>query len=754
MAATRFHVEVGGIVQGVGFRPFIHKQIRKYGLYGWVRNTSNGAEMELEGEKSAVNAFISELKTEKPSLAQIEYVSAEELPDPAGYTDFQILSSHRETETNTLISPDVCVCEDCLRELFTETDRRYRYPFVNCTNCGPRFTIIRDVPYDREKTTMASFPMCPDCRSEYSDIEDRRYHAQPDCCPDCGPKLFFADGEGKALSGDAISLAQDYLREGKIIAVKGLGGFHLACRTEDAEAARRLRKNKHRDEKPFALMCADLAEAEKLCFVSEAEKQLLTGPQRPIVLLQKRDASALSHISENDRLGVMLPYTPMHYLLLHDDIRSLVMTSANLSDRPIVYKNEEALSELRGIAEGFLLHDREIHVRCDDSLAWVFREKPYFARRSRGYVPLPLSLPDVQRSILACGAEQKATFSLSKDGHVFPSQHIGDLKNLESYDNYQQQISHFEKLFDIKPELIVCDFHPDYLSTAYAEERAEREKLPLLHVQHHFAHMASCMADNDLDTPCIGVIWDGTGCGTDGETWGGEFLTGDFSGFTRFGSIRPITLPGGDKAVKEIWRIGCAMLAEIGETGDFTSEQTVQIGRMLSLGVNCPKSSGMGRLFDGAAAILGIRETVSYEGQGATLLEAIAGETAESWPLTFYADGGVLRFDHREMTREILREKRAGICTEILAAKFMNTLVEMAAEMCRRIREETDLDIIVLSGGSFQNIYMLTRLMEKLEAMGFHPYCHRRVSPNDEGISLGQIAIARKMPEAGNIGIG
>ena len=767
-------IRVSGIVQGVGFRPFIHKQITDHSLCGWIRNTSTGAEMRLEGSREALACFVEELRTKKPALALIEKIDTEVYEPLEGFTDFQIIASKSGQERDTLISPDVCTCDDCLRELFDPADRRYRYPFINCTNCGPRFTIIRDIPYDRDKTTMAAFPMCDECRVEYTGITDRRYHAQPDCCPACGPRLVFTDVSGCEIPGDPVRSAQKLLREGGIVAVKGLGGFHLACRADIPALALELRRRKQRDEKPFALMCADVEEARRYCVVSDAEAEQLSSRQRPIVLMKKKTdgglaqgEDSLSHISENGRIGIMLPYTPIHFLLLHDDLRTLVMTSANLSDRPIIYRNEEALEELRGIADGFLMHDRDIHVRCDDSVMWVFEKRPYFARRSRGYVPYPVTIAGgsgAERKgdmlqILACGAEQKATFSLSKGSHVFSAQHIGDLKNIETFDNYESQIRHFEKLFEIRPEAIVCDLHPDYLSTSYASERAKRDGMPLLQVQHHYAHMASCMADNGLDEPVIGIIWDGTGLGTDGLSWGGEFLTGDFGGFCRRGTIRSLRLPGGDRAVHEIWRIAVSLLYDLADNGveidlpGIRAEQIAIMKRQLEAGVNCPVSTSIGRLFDGVSALLGIRETVSYEGQGAILLEAAAAaDCDENYSYRIEKQDTLYTFDYQPMLAEILADLKEAYSpegaltddTRRAAARFMNTLVMMAAEMAGLISRDTGIRKVVLSGGSFQNMYVLERLVRQLRKKGLEPYTHSRVSCNDEGLSLGQLMIARR----------
>ena len=734
-------VKIKGIVQGVGFRPFIHRLVRRHNLCGTIRNTSSGVTMELEGEQAEISAFLQELPHDAPPLAVIEEIRSRELP-MRGFETFTIIGSERQEERNTLISPDISICDDCLRELRDPADRRYRFPFINCTNCGPRFTIIEDVPYDRPKTSMKAFPMCPDCEREYHNIENRRYHAQPDCCPVCGPQVSYRDETGKPVEGDAVELARNALRAGKIVAVKGLGGFHLARRCDDPEIAAELRRRKQRDEKPFAVMCRNAEAARKICFVSEAEERILTGARKPIVLLQKRTAE-YGHLSENGYIGVMLPYTPLHVLLFGDDIDMLIMTSANLSDTPILKDNEEALKALQGIADGFLLHNRLIQTRCDDSLCWVLDGQEYFARRSRGYVPQPVTVPRMYRHMLACGAEQKASFCLGKGEHAFLSQHIGDLKNLETLEHYEKQIRHFERLFDIRPETLACDLHPDYLSTRYAQERADREQIPLIQIQHHHAHMASCMADNGLKRSCIGLIWDGTGLGTDGTSWGAECLVGDYSGFQRWGSILPIPLIGGDRAVKEPYRVAFALLSAAGCETDGIRD-AARLDKQLTAGLNCPLSSGMGRLFDGVASILGIKEVCNYEGQAAILLEAMAGESGESFPLCFIPDEkerGLLRFDWRPMIRALAAQRQAGTAAPTLAAKFMNTLIEMAAEQAAEAAEKTGIRQVVLSGGSFQNQYVMRRLPSRLQARGLEVYHHRRVSCNDEGLSLGQLMI-------------
>lgn len=739
----RAFIKIHGIVQGVGFRPFIHKLVRHYALRGYIKNTSSGVELELEGEHRELERFVADVPVKAPKLAVIESVECEYSPELKNFEDFRILQSKTEAQRNTLISPDICICDDCLRELRDRRDRRYHYPFINCTNCGPRFTIIKDVPYDRCKTSMSEFPMCPDCDREYHDIENRRYHAQPDCCPDCGPQVFFLDQNGQRTEGDAIETAREYVKSGKIIAVKGLGGMHLACRCDDPSIAQELRRRKQRDEKPFAIMCRDAETAKRICEVTADEEKILTGFRRPIVLLKKKTAG-LAHISENGFVGVMLPYTPLHYLLFGDDIDMLIMTSANLSDTPIMFKNGEAVEKLSGIADGFLLHNRDIQTRCDDSLCWVLDGKEYPARRSRGYVPFPVKLRESGAGVLACGAEQKASFCVSKGDYVFPSQHIGDLKNMETLENYRQQIRHFERMFDIKPQIIVCDKHPDYMSTLYAEERAEKDGVPLLRIQHHYAHMLSCMADNGLDGECIGLIWDGTGLGDDGTVWGGECLVGDCAGYKRMGSILPIPLIGGDRAVKETDRVAYAMLSAAG--CDVSGiENGAMYALMLKNGLNCPLSSGMGRLFDGAAAILGIKTRCSYEGQGAILLEAAAKEDDGLYPYTL--SGEPLRFDWRDTVRGMCADMERGTERGIIAARFMNTLISMAVETCERVREKTGLSDVCLSGGTFQNMYIMKRLPDALREKGFTVWHHSRVSCNDEGISLGQTVAAMKFLE-------
>ncbi|MBP3426960.1 MAG: carbamoyltransferase HypF [Clostridia bacterium] len=735
---NRIRFFVTGIVQGVGFRPFLHRLARELALTGFVRNTGRGVDGEAQGSGGALLAFERALcdPARLPQLAVVLSVRTEAIPPVRGEDGFAILESAQDGR-QTLISPDIGTCPDCLRELFAPGDRRYRYPFINCTNCGPRFTIVRAVPYDRASTTMAGFAMCGDCAREYGDIEDRRYHAQPDCCAACGPRLWFADAAGEEIPGDAIAQAHALLARGGILAVKGLGGFHLACMA-DEETVLRLRARKHREEKPLAVMCRDLAAARRLCRIEQGEAELLEGPRKPIVLLKKLKRDSHPWLSDNGELGVMLPYTPVHALLLAEGVDTLVMTSANPSALPAVIGNSEALAQLTGIADGYLFHNRDIEARCDDSLLRLLDDGgAYYIRRSRGYAPQPVPVDFDCTGLLAMGAEQKASFALGKGKDAFYSQHIGDLKNAETLLHYQQQIVRYESLFGVKAERLVCDLHPDYLSSRAAKESG----LPVLSVQHHHAHMAACMADNGLEGDCIGVVWDGTGLGTDGKIWGGEFLTGGYQGARRMASIRPVRLPGGDAAVERIGRIGDSLRHDAGlPIGD------PLVGAMLNKGISCPPSSGMGRLFDGVYALLTGRQVVTYEGQGAVLLEALAAGAEDergSFDVSFYDDAeGVRRFDTRPMIRALIACRDAGEDAGRLAMRFHNTLIAMAAQACAAIREETGLARVVLSGGVFFNQILLRGLYARLGEMGFEVYHHRRVSTGDEGIALGQLAVA------------
>lgn len=743
----RIRLEIAGIVQGVGFRPYLYRLAQRHALCGWVRNTPSGVELELEGPTEALSSFQDELARSTPPLAVVEQVRAVPLDGLVGYDRFTIRSS-AEGDGGTLVSPDIAPCAACLRELADPADRRYRYPFINCTDCGPRFTIIRDLPYDRKTTSMAQFSMCPTCNAEYEDSHSRRYHAQPDCCPSCGPQVWLLNAEGRKIAGDVFAEAQKALARGSILAIKGLGGIHLACDARNAEAVRRLRLRKHREEKPLAVMCRDLNSARSLCRVTEAETSLLESVRRPIVLLEKKAPEDFANLSDNRRLGVMLPYTPLHVLLLDGTSGgpdALVMTSANLSDQPVLLENQEALDGLAGIADGFLLHDRPIQNRCDDSLVMAWQGREYFYRRSRGYVPQPVTFARDATGVVAFGAEQKASFAVGRGQHVFLSQHIGDLKNLETLDHYREALDTFLRLFRITPSTLVCDLHPDYFSTREAQEHAKRLALPLLQVQHHWAHMASCMADNRLAGPVFGIVWDGTGYGTDHSIWGGEFLAGDFQTFRRCGSIRPIFLPGGDAATREIGRIGLSLLWDAGlplDRAPLESPKKQALRAMLDSRTACPKASSIGRLFDGVYSLLTGTQQVCYEGQGATRLQAMAREEipGRSYPVAFYEKDGLRIFDTRPLLRAITGDLSAQVDPAAVARGFMDALCHMALEQCCFLNPEKLP--VVLSGGVFLNEYLLSESTRLLTHAGFSVYTHHRVSTSDEGLCLGQLAIA------------
>lgn len=751
----RVRLVLRGMVQGVGMRPYLHKLAQKTGVRGWARNTSGGLEAELEGLPDRLELFLDTLKTAPPPLSVVEELSAAPLTPLKGYSRFTILQSLSSPDA-TLIAPDMAPCPSCEKELFSPGDRRFRYPFLNCTDCGPRYTIVRALPYDRKQTVMDAFPMCPACRAEYGNIADRRFHAQPDCCPVCGPAAFFLDINGNRTKGDPLAAASRLLAEGKILAVKGVGGIHLACDARNTDAVLRLRERKRRPARPLALMCRDLQEAAEICSVSAREAALLTSPRRPIVLLRKKVPASFPEISFSKRLGLMLPYTPLHLLLTDRGQGApslLVMTSANQKGCPVMTGNEEAFAALSGIADGFLFHNRPIENRCDDSLTVMTTGGPCFLRRSRGYAPQPLlSSADIS-GICAFGAEQKASFALGRENHIFISPYIGDLKNAETWDHYRQTLQTYIRLFKIAPSRLVCDLHPDYFSTQDAHAFSQKRNLPLLQVQHHWAHMASCMADNRLSGSVFGIIWDGAGLGTDGAIWGGEFLTGNFQAFKRSGSIRPIALPGGDRATEEIGRIALSLLRDAGLSSSHAPlppKKIQAVNALLSTGVSCPKASSIGRLFDGICALVCSRSDVSYDGEAACYLEAISSEETPSpkelkpgaspWPLAFYQEDGIRRFDTRPLVQAAVLEVEAGLAPGEIARHFMLTLCHMALDQC--IALNPGKLPVVLSGGVFLNLFLLEGIRRLLTDAGFAVYCHSRVSACDEGICLGQLSIA------------
>ncbi len=768
-------IHVRGIVQGVGFRPFVYTLAQRFGLTGWVRNTSAGVEIEVEGPASALQDFVQALQREHPPLARLDEIRVKE-HEPHGFTHFAIVPSESQPEAFQPISPDVGICPDCLRELFEPQDRRYRYPFINCTHCGPRFTIVRDIPYDRPNTTMAAFAMCPACSAEYHDPRARRFHAQPVACPQCGPQVWLeTEGEREEdapRGAEALRLAQQWLLDGRIVAIKGLGGFHLACDATNAAAVSELRRRKLRVDKPFALMMPDLSTVEQHCFLGETERRLLESPQRPIVLLERRPESnvALEVAPGQTTLGVMLPYTPLHYLLFAGEsvpatltaLPPLVMTSGNLSEEPIATDNEEARARLGSLADAFLMHDRPIHIRCDDSVLRVvrrgdtFQESPYLLRRSRGYAPDPVRLPGELPPILAVGPELKNTFCLTRQHYAFLSHHIGDMENYETLRSFEDGVAHFERLFRIAPQAIAHDLHPDYLSTRYAQRRAQRDNLPLLGVQHHHAHIAACLADNGLpgDRPVIGLAFDGTGFGPDGAIWGGEVLLADYHGFERLYHLTYFPLPGGDAAIRCPARSALALLwaldMEWGEdlppVRSLTAEERRLLRLQLERRLQAPLTSSMGRLFDAAAALAGGRQRVNYEAQAAIEFEA-AADPSES---------GAYRFEIREdrievgaAFRALLDDVHRDLPLGRISARFHNGLVNGIRAICNEIRMKTGAREVALSGGVWQNRIVLTGTIAALEADGFRVYIHSQVPTNDGGVALGQAMVAAARWTAG-----
>jgi hydrogenase maturation protein HypF len=824
---TGLRVWVRGIVQGVGFRPFVYSLAIRYALTGWVRNTSGGVEIEVNGPASTLAEFVTAIQSERPPLARIDEIETQpSLPDH--YSRFEILASQSEAGQFIPISPDVCTCPDCRRELFDPANRRFRYPFINCTNCGPRFTIIQDIPYDRPQTTMAGFKLCPACQAEYDNPLDRRFHAQPTACPVCGPQLSFVvqgetiarskedlhredtkDAKKKKSSGeDALQMARRWLSEGKIVAIKGLGGYLLACDATNPSAVAELRRRKKRSDKAFALMAFDIETIERHCQVSQSERDLLLAHTSPIVLLEKRaDSDIAPAVAPGQTsLGFMLPYTPLHWLLLEPEetlpgpplkgreqeplpqplpsreeesrispfppmtppsprfalpqgsegkgaggIGSsvLVMTSGNLSEEPIAYRDEDAFERLDEIADGFLLHDRPIHMRVDDTVLRVIRSRPYLLRRARGYAPDSIALPRAVPPILATGAELKNTFCLTRDRYAFLSHHIGDLENYETLLSFEEGIAHYERLFRIQPERIACDLHPDYLASRYAHQRAAETSLPLIEVQHHHAHLAACLADNGWDTtePVIGLIYDGTGLGTDRAVWGGEVLLGGYLGYRRYFHLAYAPLPGGDAAthrpsrmaLAHLWQAGLDWEPDLPPVIDLCADERTLLRTQMEHKINAPQTSSMGRLFDAASALIGVRQLATYEGQAAIELEALCSPT-EPASYAFNVQDGI--FDPAPLWQALLADWRAGVSIPVLAARFHNSVVELNLQLCEIIRQSHGINTVALSGGVWQNRYLLERTLSRLEIAGFNVLWHRQVPTNDGGIALGQAMIA------------
>jgi len=754
---------VCGIVQGVGFRPFVHRLARMFGATGWVLNDSEGVLLELQAKPENINRILDELAFSAPPLARIISINEVQREDiHEEYSDFRIQSSRHLTRMNTIIPPDSNVCLDCLQEMRTPENLRYRYAFINCTNCGPRYSIIMGMPYDRAQSTMREFEMCPACKSEYNDTEDRRYHAQPNACPTCGPQLELTRSNGETIfTSDIITYAITKLRQGSIIAMKSLGGFHLVVDACNVEAVQKLRQRKRRDAKPFAIMVVDSESANFYAELDDNERILLESNQRPIVLLKKRKNRLPENIApHNPNIGIMLPSTPLQYLMMGDPaMPALVMTSGNISGYPIVFDNKSAIKQLGEIADYFILNNRDIFTRVDDSVVQMMahnnKENQHlsFLRRSRGYAPYPIHLSYEVDAIVALGAELKTTISIAKGKQVFMSQHIGDLKNDVTFSSHIECIKHLQKLLNISANTVACDLHPAFRSTRNALNQSQ---LQVIQVQHHHAHMASCMAENGLSGKTIGVIFDGTGYGSDGTIWGGEFLVGDFEGFDRAAHLRTLVLPGGDQAVKEPIRIAISLLTETfgGNISDINLPCLLTLPdqyrdvftKMCVRKINTATTSSMGRLFDGVSALMGVCTSVEYEAQAAIELEALLDRELHMTQPFIYdivEYEGRVEVDYRPMVQElVLNLMTSAPNLPELSRRFHSTIVEIIVEVCNRLSVIFGTQQVALSGGVFCNEFILINALEKLEAAGLKPYCHRLVPTNDGGISLGQIVVA------------
>ena len=754
LSGRKIHIQ--GIVQGVGFRPFVYSLAQKHHLTGWVRNSSAGVDIVVNGLQVHLDAFLDEIRRNPPPLAKIDDMDSQPIL-PVSYNDFRIVESAEEEGGFIPISPDISICPDCLRELFDPTDRRYRYPFINCTNCGPRFTIIKDIPYDRPLTTMADFKLCAQCEHEYLDPANRRFHAQPVACADCGPQVWFeGKGQSKVCGEAAIQITRSWLKQGKIVAIKGLGGFHLACDASNPAAIDELRRRKHRSEKSFALMVFDASIAEQYCRISPSERTLLESKEKPIVILERKpDCTLPLQIAPGLRtLGIMLPYTPLHFLLLEPEAsypQVFIMTSGNLSDEPIAYANSTALSELTDLADGFLLNDRDIQMRVDDSVVAENRGEFYFFRRSRGFAPNPIRCAQPLREVLAVGAELKNTFCLTKGSYAFLSHYIGDLENAETLHAFESGILHYEHIFKVDPICIARDLHPDYLSSRYAQSRAQSHNLPLIEVQHHHAHLAACLADNNWEKadPVIGVIFDGTGLGTDGRIWGGEILVGNYDGYYRPCHLADYPLPGGDAAVRQPKRLAAAYLWQAGIPWDDAlppfkamdgQERSVLLAQ-LEKGIHTPVTSSMGRLFDAVASLIGLRQVINYEAQAAIELENIAVQSSEG-DYPFDVQGELI--DPKPLLEAIMEELKQQTPPGLISARFHRSVVKLVLQVCERLRLETGINTTALSGGVWQNMLLVRQTTAVLEKSGFQVLTHRQTPPNDGCIALGQAMIANQ----------
>ena len=754
IARKALRITVHGVVQGVGFRPFVYRLAHRMGLDGTVVNNGDGVHVHVGGAAETLDRFVAALRDEAPPVARIVRIGV--MPAEAPASGFRILASDRGRPPSTQIAPDIAICDDCLAEIQDPGNRRFRYPFTNCTNCGPRFSIVERIPYDRPKTSMRVFSLCPECSREYHDPLDRRFHAQPNACPLCGPRLSWHDGEGRPMAGDPLAEAARALAEGQVVAIRGLGGFHLAADAASTEAVARLRLRKHRPSKPLAVMVRDLDAVERLCLVSPEESALLTAPEHPIVLLERREVAGLA---ENlapglGILGVMLPYTPLHHLLLSEPQAPamLVMTSGNRSDEPICTGNDEALQRLSGLADWFLLHNREIVTRVDDSVARVMAGKTRLIRRARGYAPLPVLLGKPTTDILACGAEMKNSFCIVRNQEAYLSQHIGELTGPACLDFFRESVAHLKAVLEVEPPQVACDLHPDYLSTRHARALS----IPCRAVQHHHAHAGAVMAEHGLDGPVLSLVLDGTGYGGDGTVFGGEIYRADRSGFVRLGRLGHLPLPGSDMAAREPWRMGMALLHQGGAV-DLTGVTGTALDRidpdnrrlicaMMERGFNCPRTSSCGRLFDAVSALLGLCLASEYEGQAAMLLEHQASLAPEDrsgspYPVHLREEGGVTLIDAAPLGRLLRRDLTACVPVPVMARCFHDWVADAFLTALATLRQKTGLAEVVLTGGCMQNKVLFESLVRRLEASRFTVFAGEQAPMNDGGIALGQAFI-------------
>ena len=741
-------IHIYGIVQGVGFRPFVYNKAHELGLGGCVSNIGASILIDVEGDPSELKSFINKVVKTPPPLAQIERINIRKV-NIVDYKNFEIVKSSVENEDLRFISKDIAFCKNCEQDILDNKSRWYNYEFTNCTDCGPRYSIIKELPYDRCNTSMQSFEMCPICREEYENPNSRRFHAQPVCCPDCGPRLSLLDCFGKEIDvGNPVAEAARLLKEGNILAVKGIGGFHLMCDAENQTAVESLRSRKRRPHQPLAVMAADLPAVEHQCRMSDRERQLITSSQSPIVLLEKKLECSLPEViaPDTDRLGMMLPYTPLHMLLFVGGLKYLVATSGNMSGMPIEYQNNKAASDLANVADFFLLHNRAINVPLDDSVAKAFGEREILSRVGRGYAPISINL-SAHQQLIALGAEQKGSICLSKNGYAYISQYLGDIKSPDAYENYKKVLDNLVQLLKIKPQAYVHDLHPYYLSTQYAKEQREQK----LVIQHHFAHMAGCIAEHKLNKPVIGVIYDGTGLGEDGKIWGGEILVGALGSYTRAGHLKYCKVQGADKAVEEPWRSAVSYMHDLGEhyLGGFIGidhSTYSAVEAAVQAGLNCHESSSMGRLFDCVSALLGLCSKTTYDAQAAIMLERIADkQIASCYEYEIYKEEDCLLIGYQQIIKAILLDMRKGIRAPEISSKFHNTIVTATADVVMEIGRMYGSREAVLSGGCFENMLLLDRLVKKLEGKGFNVYFNEKLPCNDGGISFGQLAAADRI---------